>query len=170
MSKQMTIYAVTGVIFLIAIGVRIAMSRGSRPLNLNMLWVWPLVITGFATYAVVKDGVPDMVKVGEMAIGLVIGAIGGWWRGKSTRIEVDPATHQLTASSPIIAMLVIIAIIGVRTFITTAVQTDPGMAQYKWVADSLLLFGVGFFGVSRIEMFIRGKRLLAEAKAAPATA
>jgi hypothetical protein len=165
MSKQMIIYVVFGVMLAAMFTLRVARSRNARPLNLQYLWILPLIIVVLAGFSIAKDGMPGTVKLAEMGVGLVIGAIGGWWRGKGTRITYDAASSQLMAQQGAIAILILFVVIGARGFIQMAVQTDPSMAQYQWLADGLLLFGVGFFGVSRIEMFLRGKRILADAQA-----
>ncbi|HEY3814832.1 MAG TPA: hypothetical protein VGL66_16560 [Caulobacteraceae bacterium] len=166
MSKQMISYVVLAVMLVVVFGLRAMRSRNARVLNLQYLWVIPLIIIVAAGFSIAKDGMPGTVKMAEMAVGLVAGGIGGWWRGKGTRITYDPASGGLMAQQSVIALLILFVIIGARAFIQMGVQTDPGMAQYKWLADGLLLFGVGFFGISRVEMFIRGRRILAEGRAA----
>ncbi len=168
MSKQMMSYIVLGVMLAVVFGLRVMRSRNARVLNLQYLWVLPAIIIVAAGFSIAKDGMPGTTKMAEMAVGLVAGCIGGWWRGKATRITYDPASTRLLAQQSVIALLILFAIIGARAFIQMGVQTDPGMAQYQWLADGLLLFGVGFFGVSRIEMFLRGRKILAEGqRAAP---
>jgi hypothetical protein len=166
MSKQMVSYVVLAVMLAVVFGLRVMRSRNARVLNLSYLWIVPVIIIAIAGFSIAKDGMPGTVKMSEMAVGLLAGAIGGWWRGKGTRITYDSASGKLMAQQSMIALLILFVIVGARAFIQMGVQTDPGMAQYKWLADGLLLFGVGFFGVSRIEMFLRGRKVLAEAKGA----
>lgn len=166
MSKQMISYLVLGGMLLVVFGLRAMRSRNARVLNLQYLWVIPLIIVAAAGWSIAKDGMPGTTKMAEMAVGLVLGGIGGWWRGKGTRITYDAASGHLMAQQSILALLILFVIIGARAFIQMGVQTDPGMAQYKWLADGLLLFGVGFFGISRVEMFLRGRKVLAEGQSA----
>src|SRR5665213_3291445 len=93
--------------FLIPIGVAvlIVVLRNSRPrkLNVERLWVYPAILVVMLGGSLAAA--PPPVTVTGMSLlvgGFLIGALLGWQRGRFTRIEIDPATHALTArASPI---------------------------------------------------------------------
>jgi membrane protein CcdC involved in cytochrome C biogenesis len=77
-------------------------------------------------------------------------------------IHVDPATHALNQKASPAAMIFLIALIAIRllgkNFLSSA-GVSPAM-----VTDPLIAFALGMFTLTRVEMYLRGKRLLEEAR------
>jgi membrane protein CcdC involved in cytochrome C biogenesis len=96
-------------------------------------------------------------------VGLAIGAAVGWQRGKMMHIHVDPETHALNQKASPAAMLFLIALIIVRTG-ARAVLGETGSSSPAMLTDPLIAFALGMLTLTRLEMYVRAKRLLEEAR------
>src|ERR1700757_3585812 len=99
---------------LIAVAVIVLRNARERRLKVERLWVSPalfMVITGL-TFA--NQPPPDSAYLAADVAALALGALAGWWRGRLTRIAVDPQTHALTSKTSPLGMLLILAIFAVR--------------------------------------------------------
>ena len=80
------------------------------------------------------------------------------------KISVDPETHALNQASSPLALLFILALIGVRF----AIRAGAGNAGHRpWSPIAWSPFALGLLSMQRLEMFLRGSRLLGEARAGP---
>lgn len=79
------------------------------------------------------------------------------------QIHVDPETHALNQKASPLAMIIILVILAVR-YGLRAEATTFGL-NINLVTDSSIAFAAAMFTAVRIEMFIRAKRMLAEARA-----
>lgn len=78
-------------------------------------------------------------------------------------IHVDPETHALNQKASPAAMVFLIALIALRMLgrtILGAEGVSPAM-----LTDPLIAFALGMFSLTRVEMYLRAKRLLEEARA-----
>lgn len=132
------------------------MSR-AQPLKPGQLWIVP------ALYLVIVAGTffanpPSATGWLAAAIGLAIGCGLGWYRGKTTRIEVDPVTRTLRQRTSPLGVLVLLALVAVKS-----VAQAGGHAAHIDVAsltDGLLGLALGTFTLMRVEMYVRAKRVL----------
>ena len=159
-----------GVLVLVAVmGLRLARANTARPLKLESLWIMPAIlvaITGLLVWQMPPQGLEWLWLVVPFAIG---GAI-GWQRGRMMAITVDPETHNLSQTQSRAAVCFLVAIVAVR-FGVREVLTEEASALHlslAFVTDVFVVFAVGLLGVTRLEMFIRARRLLTEARAAKA--
>ena len=154
-------YAVTAVIVVIVLALRMRRMGQMRPLKLETLWIVPAIYGAVA--AMMFWQLPPTGTVGiATAVGLVIGAAVGWQRGKMMHIHVDPETHALNQKASPAALQFLVALIAVRSFgrtILGAEGVSPAM-----LTDPLVAFALGMFSLTRLEMYIRAKRLLEEAR------
>ena len=98
------------------------------------------------------------------AIALLIGGAMGWWRGRSIAIQVDPETHVINHATSWATIGLILILFTVRSFSrfeTASTGLDPNL-----VVDLFALSALGILSVARLEMFLRARRLLVEARAA----
>jgi len=157
----------------IAIGVALVIlllrNRRPRKLRMELLWIRPLIFLALlATTAVAAP--PPLTA---MSIALMVGALGlgaalGWQRGRFIRIEVDPDTHAVTARASPIGMVFILALMATRFALRGVLTQNGATLQVSAIAvtDALLVFAVGMMVVQNLEMWLRARRLLAEAQAA----
>ena len=158
-------YAITIAIVLVVITLRMRRMGQMRPLKLESLWVVPalyLVVAALMFWQLPPRGAVAIACVAA----LLIGAAVGWQRGKMMHIHVDPETHALNQKASPAAMFFLIALIvvrsGARTFFGHTGGISPAM-----LTDPLIAFALGMFTLTRVEMYLRAKRLLEEARARP---
>ena len=99
---------------------------------------------------------------GVFLVALAVGAAGGWWRAKTVRLSVDPATREVTSTTSPIGLLIIAAVFAVRFGLRSAagleatwLHMDPAVIE-----DGLLLLAMGLVVAQRVEIFLRARRLL----------
>jgi peptidoglycan/LPS O-acetylase OafA/YrhL len=131
-----------------------------RPLKLERLWIVPalyLVIAALMLAQKAPHGLGWLWAVLSLAAGCAV----GWQRGRAMRITVDPESHALNQVSSPLAMILILVLIAVRTLLRGAASyegSDPLL-----ITDCLVLFALGLLSMTRLEMYLRGTRLLREA-------
>jgi hypothetical protein len=152
--------------------VLLILRRALRPrrLRVEYLWVLPTLLL-LVTLAGVIARPPGPVIAAVMAAALAVGAVAGWWRGRLTTITVDPETHALTSQPSRLGVILIAALFaaryGLRIYLVQSGQVGrSGFGQHAAAAtDGLLLLSVGLVCTQRLEMWLRARRLLAEARA-----
>jgi hypothetical protein len=163
MQPQQNLYST--LIPLVVIGIvlffRFRRMGKERPLKLERLWIVPaiyLVLAGLMLWQKAPHG------LGWLWAGLcfVAGAALGWQRGRAMRISVDSESHALNQVSSPLAMILIVVLIAVRGLLRGAAGYE-GIDPFV-VTDCLVLFALGLLSVTRLEMFLRGSRLLREAR------
>lgn len=158
-------YAIPGMIILTVLFFRLRSVGKARRLRLERLWILPAfyaAIVGFVFWSAPPHGMTWLWCV--LALG--VGAGLGWWRGKLMRVAVDPETHELSQTVSPAALIFIVALIAIRSASRAmAVQmAGPGPAGLMAATDILMAFALGFIAFQRVEIFIRARRMLAEAR------
>jgi len=154
--------AITIAIVVIVIGFRLRRMGQMRPLKLESLWIVPamyLVVAALMFWQLPPVG---WVAIAS-AVGLAIGAAVGWQRGKMMHIHVDPDTHALNQKASPAAMFFLIALIAVRSAARGILGQDSGVSP-AMLTDPLIAFAFGMFTLTRLEMYLRARRLLEEAR------
>lgn len=154
--------AITIAIVVIVIGFRLRRMGQMRPLKLESLWIVPamyLVVAALMFWQLPPVG---WVAIAS-AVGLAIGAAVGWQRGKMMHIHVDPETHALNQKASPAAMFFLIALIAVRSAARGILGQDSGVSP-AMLTDPLIAFAFGMFTLTRLEMYLRARRLLEEAR------
>ena len=136
----------------------------ARPLRLERLWIVPaiyLALAGFLFWEMTPHG------LGWLWAGLafILGSVIGWYRGASMRIHVDPETHALNQVASPLALLFIVALIALRMAIRAGATYGLGQVDVPLITDCLVAMALGLLSMTRLEMYLRGSRLLDEAKA-----
>lgn len=166
MSATTAQYAIPGMVILVVLFFRLRSVGKARRLRLERLWILPAfyaAIVGFVFWSVPPHGAIWL----WCALALGIGGGLGWWRGKLMRVAVDPETHELSQTVSPAALIFIVALIVVRIGSRAmAVQmAGPGPSGLMAATDILMAFALGFITFQRVEIFIRARRMLAEARA-----
>jgi hypothetical protein len=162
-SSKLISYAVGAAIFLLVFSLRLRRMSQLRPLRLELMWIMPaiLLVAFVSSVYAYRPAGTDWLWIA--AIGAVGAAI-GWYRGKMMQIHVDPQTHALNQKASPLAMVFIIVIIAVRMGLRAEAGT-LGL-DINLVTDAFIAFAAAMFTMVRVEMFIRARRLLAEARSA----
>lgn len=140
------------------------MSRASR-LRAERLWMLPAFYAAIVAFIFWTHPPHGMTWL-YVLLGFAIGVPLGWYRGKLMRISVDPQTHELSQQASPAAMLFIVALIAIRfagRSLATANGGDSPDAVFA-VTDILLAFALGFLATQRLEMGLRARMLLAQAR------
>jgi len=154
-------YVIPIVVLLLVMTLRMRRMGRMRPLKLEQLWIVP------ALYLVVVAGLfaqhpPTLVGWLAAVAAFAIGGALGWQRGKFMEIHVDPETHALNQKASMAGMLFLVALIAVRFAVRAA---GGGLhVNAAMLIDMLAAFALGMFAMQRLEMYLRAKRLLAEAR------
>jgi membrane protein CcdC involved in cytochrome C biogenesis len=156
-------FAVIGVVLFF----RLRSMSKERPLKLGQLWIVPgifLFIAGFLFWSHPPKGMTLMWCAAALAIGAVL----GWQRGRMMHIAVDPETQTLRQKASLGSMLFLLGLIAVRTAAREAAAFNLGGLHVDTMAvtDVMLALAFGLISVQRIEMYIRAKRLLDQARPA----
>lgn len=162
-------YAITAVVVSVIFYFRARRMRRERPLKLETIWVLPALYALLAA-ALYWSHPPHGLTWAICALALVAGAGLGWQRGRMMRITVDPETHALNQSASPAALFFLIGIVVLRMAIreTAAFGGAFGRIDPFAVTDVLIAFVLGLLTLQRVEMYLRAKRLLDEARGAKA--
>ena len=155
--------AITIGIIVIVLLLRMRRMGRMRPLKLNSLWVVPAIYLAVAVLMFIQLPPTGWVAIASLA-GLVIGAAVGWQRGKMMHIHVDPETHALNQKASPAAIIFLIVLIVVRT-LARDILGQSGGASPAMLTDPLIALALGMFTLTRLEMYLRAKRLLEDARA-----
>ncbi|MFT3810577.1 MAG: DUF1453 family protein [Micropepsaceae bacterium] len=167
MTPQTVPYLVAPLVVLILI-FRLRRMSGSRRLRLEYLWVMPALLIAGAGFLLWRMP-PEGIEWAWLALAGTIGAIVGWYRAKTMRITVDPETHALNQQSSPAALIFIVVLIAVRFGLRTLMneEAEAWHLSALFISGLFMFFVVGMLVASRIEMTLRARALLAEAKARP---
>lgn len=159
-------YAIPGMIILTVLFFRLRSVGKARRLRLERLWILPTLYAaavGFVFWNAPPHGMTWLWCV----VALGVGAGLGWWRGRLMRVAVDPETHELSQTVSPAALLFIVALIVIRSASRAMAieMAGPGHAGLMAATDILMAFALGFVAFQRVEIFIRARRMLAEARA-----
>jgi hypothetical protein len=136
-----------------------------RPLRLDGLWVLPAIYLAIVAVAFAQAP-PDITGWTLIGIGLVLGGLAGWLRGRTISITVDPGTGTLNQRASPLGLILLVVLIAVRYGLRTlAHEAAPVHLSATTIVDAFLALAFGLIALQRLEMFLRGRRLLAEAKA-----
>lgn len=159
------------VIPLVIVLIVVRRNLRGRKIRAERLWVYPAILILGAGPVILAERPPAAIGALAMAAGLVLGGVVGWYRGRLTRITIDPETHELTSQASTAGMILIAVVFalryGLRMLVTPGQNVLPASVHLNatLITDVLILFAIGLMGVQRLEMWLRCRKLLAEARA-----
>ena len=155
-------YAITIGIIVVVMALRMRRMGQMRPLKLESLWVVPALYLVVAALMFIQLPPTGWVAIAS-GVGLLAGAAVGWQRGKMMHIHLDPETHALNQKASPAAMFFLIALIVVRAGARSVLGQTAGVSP-AMLTDPLIAFALGMFSLTRLEMYLRAKRLLEEVR------
>ncbi len=158
----------TYLVMLAALGMVIARNRRGRRLRVEALWVLPAMLIAVAAFMMSAEPAPGPALIAGLFVALAAGGAAGWQRGRFTRIALDRQTHTFTSqASP--AGMIFLAVLFAARFVLRAFLASGARGALATVAatDVLMAFSVGLVVLQRLEMWLRCRRMLTEAKAQP---
>lgn len=149
--------------------LRLFRARQAKPLRLEWLWVMPAILL-LAAGALIWQMPPRGLEWLWLAVALGVGAGVGWQRGRMMTITVDPETHALNQQASPAAIVFLIALVGVRYLLKEGLsaEAEAWHLSAAFLTDVFVVFAVGLLTATRVEMFVRARRMLAEARTARA--
>jgi hypothetical protein len=150
------------VIIAVVLALRVRSMSRERPLKLQTLWVVPVV------YALVAGSMlfsltPPPLGWGLMLVGVVVGVAVGWHRGKLIRIEHNAETGELRQKASPLAMVLLVALIvlkiGARAIFGETAAGHPSSGAML-LTDAFIGFALGLLSATRLELYLRAKRIL----------
>ena len=147
-------------------------SLRERRVRLETLWIAPLVFGAITVFTLWHSPPPSMAWTLGLAAAFAAGCGAGWLRGKATTISIDPQTHLLSSRATPIAVILFALLFLARTSLRMAIMQQPGSVggmpapQAALITDAFLVFALGMVAAQRVEIGVRCRLLLLEAKAA----
>lgn len=139
-----------------------SMSR-ERPLKLGTLWLVPAIYVLLVGSMLVTLP-PSPAGWGLVILGILIGAVLGWHRGKLIRITRNDETGELSQKASPLAMLLLLALIvlkfGARAIFGDTAAGHPGSGAML-LTDAFIGFALGLLSATRLELYLRARRILA---------
>ena len=156
-------YLIPAVVVAVIFAFRARRMTRARPLKLWQLWIVPvmLVVVAGVTFITTPPTGTGWLIAGAA---LLIGAAIGWQRGRMMHIEVHRETGTLMQRASPLAILFLLGLVVARSALR--MEGRAMGLNLATLTDSLLALAVGMFGVMRVEMFLRARRLLEEHRAA----
>lgn len=155
-------YAITIGIVVVVLALRMRGMTKIRPLKPASLWVVPAVYLGVAVLMFIQLPPTGWVAI-ACVVGLTIGGAVGWQRGKLMHIHVDPESHELNQKGSPAAMIFLVVLILVRAGARAILGHDSSISP-AMLTDPLIAFALGMFTLTRLEMYLRAKRMLEEVR------
>ena len=162
--EQWLQYVLPLVVLAVVMTLRMRSMRKSRPLNLGRMWIVPALLVVLAVVTITARP-PGSLGLAIGLAALAVGAAIGWHRGKLMRIDHHPVTGALTQTASPAAMILLLAIVAIRYGARAYFQTNGTAGQLDQhtliLTDALLLFAVGLISMTRVEMALRARRIIA---------
>ena len=151
------------VVIAVVLALRLRSMRRERPLKLTNLWLVPAVYLLVAG-SILRSLPPPPLGWALIGLGLAIGLVVGWYRGRLIRIERNPDTGELSQRASPLAMLLLVALIvvklGARAIFGETAAVQPG-SPAMLLTDAFIGFAMGLLSATRFEIYLRARRLLA---------
>lgn len=144
-------------------------NRRKRTLRPQFMWVMPVLIVPMISMGLwgehMRPGAAPfslMAALPAFVLALVLGAVVGWWRGKTITIEKE-ADGTLKAQASPLGLILIVSLLAVRGVLREVMQTNAAAwhLNASIVTDAFLVFAMGLVIAQRVEMYIRARRVLA---------
>lgn len=164
-SQQLIATILSFGVLALVLGLRMRRMQAVRRLKVEQLWILPVFFALVVAALYVSHPPRGIVWLyALLALGAGLGL--GWLRGRLMAITVDPQTHEVSQQGSMAAMIFIFVLVGarfaVRSMIGSGADIDPALMLS--VTDVLLALGLGFVTGQAVEMGLRARALLAQAK------
>ena len=140
--------------------------RNRRPRVLRPQWMWVvpvLILVGIGSGLYFTPHAPfGPLAWAAFAAALAVGALAGWWRGKTITIQKAADGTLMAQASPFGLILIVGLLLG-RTAVRSVMESQAASwhVDAAVITDAFMLFAVGLVVAQRLEMFIRARAVLA---------
>ena len=147
-------------------------SLRERRIRLEALWIAPMIFGAITVFTLWRAPPPSVAWSLGLAAAFTIGCGVGWLRGKTTTISIDPETHLLSGRATPIAVILFALLFLARTSLRMALLQQPNAGGPQLLAplitDAFLVFALGMIAAQRVEIGLRCRQLLSDAKSGAA--
>lgn len=140
-----------------------------QPLKLGRLWIRPAFIlaAALAVLFVHQPGNPGVLQMNALewaglALAAVLGAVGGWYWGRTMAIHVHPENGTLMARSGVAAIAVLLALVAMKLGLRPALAAE-GQALHLdalLITDASIVFSAALFTARSVEIWLRARRVM----------
>jgi hypothetical protein len=150
-------YLIPLVIAAVVLTLRARRMSQLRPLKIERLWIVPAIYLAMVGFLFAK-GPPSPIGWMICLATLLLGGAIGWQRGKMMEIHVDPDTHAINQRGSMAAIIFIFVLFVVKFAAQTGTQALH--VNVAVLTDALAALALGLFTMTRVEMYLRAKRML----------
>lgn len=162
-------------IFLPLLYLRMRKLSRPQPLKLSRLWIRPVIVLAVCALALLAPQPGHSAHALApaawiwFALAAVLGAGAGWQMGRTMAIEVHPENGTLITRGGFAAMAVIAILILVRVGLRTGLtlEAQAWHLDALLISDAAIVFTAVMFCVRALEMYLRARRVMAQAPALP---
>ncbi|MDB5431202.1 MAG: hypothetical protein JWP35_2318 [Caulobacter sp.] len=153
------------VVVLIIMAFRFRNVGRTRPLRMPTLLIAPVYLAAVSAFLIYRFPIAGLDWV-WMGVIFLLGAVAGWYRGKMMHITVDPETKSLMVKTTPWALIFLVALLVVRMALREVFMENAAAwhVSFNLLTDAFVAFALGLLGVTSLEMYLRAKRLVEEAK------
>lgn len=139
-------------------------NRRKRTLRPHLMWIVPALVLPLIGLGLwfTPHAPFGLLAYAAFAGALALGALAGWWRGKTITIEKQ-ADGVLKAQASPLGLILIVGLLAVRGGLREMMQSHAAAWRLDAavLTDAFLLFAVGLIVAQRVEMFLRARRVKA---------
>lgn len=171
MDRQTTTYFITFLVVAIIVGFRIWRGSRERRLRVERLWIRPAIICTILGLSIYSQPLPMTVPILlALAVVTCLGLATGVYRGRMVKVSINVDTHILTSKASPWGTLIFLGLMVVRLGARFALQGahDVGGVPVNAIIDGLTLFYAGNVVGLQVDVWMRARKLLADAIAAKA--
>jgi hypothetical protein len=166
MPKDVPGILIAGAVLVLVLALRMSRMRRVQELSPERLWVVPALFAIVVATTLGEYPPRGAAEWAALAVAMAVGAALGWQRGRLMKIWRDPATGRLMSQGSGWAILFLVALIVLRAGLRAglAYEAKAWAIDMGIVNGAFAVFALGLFGVQRLEMYIRARRLAVVAR------
>lgn len=148
----------------LVLALRLRRRHPERPLSRRFLWLAPLLYLVVIAFVLSRHP-PIGAGWALLGVGLVVGAAAGWWRGRLFILRFDQASGEILLRRSRWAVTMLVSLVALRFVANLWVGADAQAGSALLVTDFALGAVFGLIAVTRLEIAVRARTLLAAVRA-----
>jgi hypothetical protein len=148
----------------LVLGWRLRRQHSERPLRSRFLWLAPLLYLAVIAFVLSRHP-PGQKGWALLGAGLLLGAAAGWWRGRLFALRLDEASGTILLRRSRWAVTMLVSLVALRFLANLWIGPDAQASTALSITDFALGGVFGLIAVTRLEIALRARALLADAAA-----
>ena len=141
---------------------RLRRQQSEQPLRRRFLWLAPALYLAVIAFVLSRHP-PTLRGLALLGAGMLVGALAGWWRGRLFILRFDEASGTVLLRRSRWAVTVLVSIVALRFLANLWVGPGQGGSRTLLLTDFALGLIFGLIAVTRLEIALRARALLAAA-------